>query len=191
MPIEDAIRWNERYQNNDDRDLQVPRSFLTEHLHMLPAGGLALDLAMGAGKNTAALLARGYQVVGVDISSEAVRRAKQSFPELMAVIADLTHFCLPAQTFDLVLNFYYLQREMFPEFKRILKPGGMLVYETLQVGMREVKPEIQLEYLLQPGELRAAFQDWDILVYREGWVENEHGHSKAIASMIARRPCHE
>ncbi len=188
MPIEDAIRWNERYQNNHDRDLQVPRSFLTEHLHLLPACGLALDLAMGAGKNTEALLERGYRVIGVDISSEAVLRAKRRFPELQAVIADLTRFYLPSRTFDVVLNFYYLQRELWPEFGRILKPGGLLVFETLTHGMQEMLPEIPGSFLLKPGELREAFKDWDILVYREGWVTGDHGHEKAIASMIARRP---
>ncbi len=187
MPIEDAIRWNERYRNNDDQDLQRPRPFLTEHMHLLPACGLALDLAMGAGKNTAALLEHGYQVVGVDISSQAVLRAKRRFPKLEAVIADLTHFCPPSHTFDLVLNFYYLQRDLWPEFQRILKPGGVLVFETLTVGMREVLPDIAAPYLLRPGELREAFKDWDILVYREGWVTSDRGNEKAIASMIARR----
>ncbi len=188
MPIEDAGRWNERYQNNHDRDLQKPRSFLIEHMHLLPPSGLALDLAMGAGKNTEALLERGYRVVGVDISSEAVLRAKRRFPALQAVVADLTCFCLPAETFDLVLNFYYLQRSWWTEFRRILKPGGILVYETLTIGMRGPMPEINPDYLLQPGELRQAFQDWELLVYREGWVENDRGRQKAIANMIARRP---
>ncbi len=86
------------------------------------------------------------------------------------------------------MNFYYLQRDLWPEFKRTLKPGGVLVLETLTVKMRETMPEIDPAYLLQPGELREVFQDWDILVYREGWVTSDRGHQKAVASMIARRP---
>lgn len=191
MPIEDAIRWNERYRTNHAGDLQVPRPFLTEHVYLLPGSGLALDVAMGAGKNTAALLERGYRVIGVDISSTAVLRAKRSFPQLWAVIADLTQFHFPTHTFDLILNFYYLQRDLWPEFRRILKPGGILVFETLTRQMTEICPDISAPFLLEEGELRKAFQDWEILVYHEGWVSSENGKQKSIASLIARLPGRE
>ena len=58
----------------------------------MPAAGLALDIAMGLGGNAGLLIERGMQVVGVDISSVAVQRAKERLPSLMAVRADLTQF---------------------------------------------------------------------------------------------------
>lgn len=188
MTIEDAIRWNQRYDNQPRGWFSNPRSFLVENMRLLPDRGLALDLAMGVGQNAALLIEHGLDVIGVDISSTAVRQAKAKSPRLMAVIADLEHFHLPSARFDVILNFYYLQRRNFSEFARMLKPGGWLVFETLTLAMQSIKPDIEPEHLLSEGELMQAFKDWDIIVYREGWVTSDHGNQKAIASLIARRP---
>ena len=106
----------------------------------------------------------------------------------MAVVADLTRFHLPAEHFDVILNFYYLQRDLWAKYRRFLRPGGILVIETLTQEMHGLRPDIDPLYLLRPGELQAAFRDWQILIYRESWVETETRHPKAVASLIARRP---
>jgi tellurite methyltransferase len=188
MPREDADRWNERYANLTANDYQTPRSFLVDHIHLLPERGVALDIAMGAGKNTGPLLERGLDVIGIDISSAAVLQARSHFPQVKAVIADLTQFHLPSNYFDLILNFYYLQRQLWPEYRRILKPGGMLVFETLTEQMLVTKPDINADFLLKDNELMRAFQDWDIFVYQEGCYPSDRGHQKCIASLIARLP---
>ena len=72
--------------------------------------------------------------------------------------------------------------------RRALRPGGILVIETLSQEMGAMRPDIDPQYLLQPGELQAAFSDWRILAYREGWVETETRHPKAVASLVACRP---
>ncbi|MDD5467478.1 MAG: class I SAM-dependent methyltransferase [Anaerolineales bacterium] len=187
MPVEDAQRWNKRYAEGLLGGFERPRPFLVKAAALLPGHGLALDVAMGLGGNAAFLLARGWQVVGVDISQVAVHRAKAQHPGLWAVVADMTRFHLPEATFDLVLNFYYLQRELFPLFERALKPGGLLIFETLTCDMQAVHPDIDPVYLLERGELRRAFQDWEVLIYREGWQQKESDHPRAVASLAARR----
>jgi tellurite methyltransferase len=106
----------------------------------------------------------------------------------MAVVADLTRFSLPDERFDVIVNFYYLQRDLWGTYRRALRAGGILVIETLMQEMHEIRPDIDPQYLLSPGELKAAFIDWQILAYREGWVETETRHPKAVASLIASRP---
>jgi SAM-dependent methyltransferase len=189
MPHSDAERWDARYRE-DVRfgSYRQPRCFLVENAHLLPTQGLALDVAMGQGGNAAYLIARGLRVVGVDISSVAVHQAKRRLPDLMAVIADLTRFYLPEARFDVILNFFYLQRELWGGYQQALRPGGLLILETLTVEMLSINPEIDRRYLLQPGELKAAFGNWQILVYREGWVALDTSHPRAVARLVARRP---
>ena len=143
---------------------------------------------MGVGNNAGELLRRGLDVYGVDISSEAVYFAKAAFPTLKAVIGDMTHFYLPDHYFDGILNFYYLQRNLWPEFKRILKPGGYLIIETLTQMARSERPDISPEYLLNERELANAFKDWEVIDYREGTFQSDHGFEKSVASIIARLP---
>jgi tellurite methyltransferase len=189
MSQEDAERWNARYREDEHykRDT-LPRPFLVENATCLPRRGIALDAAMGLGGNAAFLLERGLSVVGVDVAWVAVRQAKKRLPALMAVVADLTCLHLPEQGFDVILNFYYLQRELWSQYGKALRPGGILVFETLTQEMQGMRPDIDPKYLLHPGELRAAFSDWETLAYREGWVERETRHPKAVASLITCRP---
>jgi len=159
-----------------------------DNIELLPRTGRALDIAMGPGCNSGELLKHGLDVYGVDISSEAVFLAKAAFPDIKAVIGDMTRFYLPNHYFDVILNFYYLQRDLWPEFQRILKPGGYIIIETLTQMARSERPDISPKFLLWEGELAKAFKDWDILIYREGTFQSDHGFEKSIASLIARLP---
>jgi hypothetical protein len=95
---------------------------------------------------------------------------------------------LPVAIFDVILNFYYLQRELWSEYRRWLRPGGLLFFETMTIQMLASQPEIDPVFLLEAGELAEAFSRWEILVYREGWQPSRQGHPRAVASMIARLP---
>jgi tellurite methyltransferase len=185
-PMRDARRWDQRYLDRERESFKAPRPFLVEHAPYLPGEGLALDVAMGLGGNAGFLLERGLRVVGVDISSVAVNRARQRLNGLMAVRADLTHFYLPENTFDLIVNFYYLERGLWDQYKRALKSGGVLVMETLTRGTLAVNPDLDPAYLLSPGELLRAFGDMEILVYQEGLERTEGQHPRAVASIVAR-----
>ncbi|MGE5224291.1 MAG: class I SAM-dependent methyltransferase [Omnitrophica WOR_2 bacterium] len=187
MPARDASRWNLRYQQERHRTFEDPRPFLVEHASLLPREGLALDVAMGLGGNSGFLLQKGLRVVGIDISETAIRIAKAHLPGLMAFVADLTEYSLPRLNFDVILNFFYLQRDSWPVYLRIMKPGGLLIVQTLTEAMLQEQPEINPAYLLEQGELLAGFKDWEILDYREGWEENHPGHRRAVAGLVARK----
>ena len=189
MPTDDAARWDARYRE-DDRYARFghPRDFLVENLPRLPAGGLALDAAMGLGANAGYLIEHGWQVIGVDISGVAVRDAHRRYPSLMAVQADLTHFNLPPARFDLIMNFYYLQRDLWPKYLLALKLDGWLMIETLTQEMLSIQPDIDPNYLLSPGELLEAFSGkLEIVDYREGWIPGEHEHPRAVASLLGHK----
>jgi tellurite methyltransferase len=184
--MDDAVRWNQRYQNGYFGHIQKPRSILVDHIANLPNQGLALDLAMGLGSNAHYLLDHGLKVIGIDISLEAARRAKFSRPALNAVCADLTDFTLPRHTFDVILNFYYLQRNLIATFSDLLKPGGIVIIETLTTDMRQTHPDLNPDFLLNPGEILELFKNWKMIYYQEGWTASDHGKMKAVASLVAQ-----
>jgi SAM-dependent methyltransferase len=195
MPIADAVRWNARYNASPPTEpgVSTPRDWLVAQQHWLPAGGLALDAAMGQGGSACWLAARGFQVVGIDISEVAARQAKAQCPALMAVVADLVGLVLPENTFDVILNFYYLDRALWPQYRRALRPGGVLFFETFMRPPDGSPPAISPAHTLEPGELRAAFADWRLLADHEGaplncaTPEHPNAPSRVVASVVARR----
>jgi tellurite methyltransferase len=179
MPASRA-RWNARYLAQAAGPAG-PQPWLVAHESLLPPTGLAFDLAMGLGGSAGWLAERGWRAAGADISEVAVRRAKVRWPALLAFVADLEHLVLPVYAFDLLLDFYYLDRALWPRFRRALRPGGLLMLETFVSLPGTADPGINPAYLLQPGELRAAFGDWEVLDYREG----ERG-GRPVAGVVAR-----
>ncbi len=187
-----AESWDERYRQGEAGPEREPARFLLEHMDLLPAGGSALDVAMGTGRNALYLASLGYEVTGIDISPVAVERfraeAERRGLRVEAVCADLASYELPREAYEIVLDFYYLQRELSPRLVEALRPGGVLVFETFTVEQRRFGwgPQ-QREFLLRPGELRELFGELEVLVYREGVVDSERG-PKAVAGLVGRRP---
>lgn len=188
MPAADAIRWNERYRKGALARLSVPRPFVLAHAHLLPAAGLALDVAMGTGANAAFLISRGLQVVGVDIADVAVREAKRRHPRLMAVIGDLSEMRFPSASFDLILTTFFVDRALWPRYTEWLKPGGMVMYESPALAMHEHNPNFNPEYLIKPDELGAAFAGWRVLVDKETTRSHEDGRVEITHGFIAVKP---
>ncbi len=191
MDEDAAAFWDERYRSQEAIPERGPARFLVENLDLLPERGKALDVAMGTGRNALFLASLGYEVTGVDISPVAVERCREEASrrglQLEAICADLETYALPEEAFDIVLHFYYLQRDLCPALSRALRPGGVLVFETFTREQRQFGwGPTRDEHLLLPSELRDLFPASETLVYREGIEDSERG-KKAVAGLIARR----
>ena len=172
----------------------TPAPFLVDNFHLLPKG-LALDVAMGAGRNAIFLATRGFDVDGVDVDPQAVTQARASARRLgapiRAVVANLEDgtWQIPAETYDTILVFSYLHRPLFSDLKRALRRGGVLVFETYTVDQVRFGKPSSLDHLLQPGELRDRFSGWEILAYRESIEPGRlDGKMRARAGIVARKP---
>jgi hypothetical protein len=101
-------------------------------------------------------------------------------------VADLNSFVIPAGTFDVVINFNYLQRDLAPHIAAALKPGGVLIFETLTVDHLRHKPDFSPDYLLNRGELLRMFRGLHLIKYREAEIQARHS-ARAVASLLAMK----
>lgn len=186
----DRMRWNNRYKSRDYLYGKEPINFLKENINLLTKGK-ALVLAMGEGRNAVYLAKNGFNVDGCDISDVAVKKSKQLAKEnnvrINAMIADLEHYIIPPNKYDLITCFYYTQRDLIPQIKEGVKAGGMVMFETYTIDQLNYGPGApgprNPAYLLKRNELLNLFSDFHIIYYREG----EIAKNKTVASLIARK----
>jgi tellurite methyltransferase len=148
---------------------------------------LALDVAMGRGRHALLLARSGFRVFGVDWDfaavAETMREARRERLPLLGWCADVTVHPIPRGRFDAVVVTRFLDRALFPAIRDAVAPGGVVVYETfttaqLALGVGPRSPD----HLLMPGELRAAFADFDVTFYEEV------NAPEAVARIVARKP---
>ena len=187
----DRKRWDLKYRHRKFKPGQEANTILKKYLRFFP-GGKALDLAAGEGRNAVFLAEHGFDVEAVDISRTALDRAKKSAlsrgVRIKTVAADIDAFVIPKEEYDLILDFYFLDRRLVPKIKGGLKKDGMVVFETYTADQRDMAAggPSKTKYLLKPNELLRLFQGFHILFYREG-IFREEGKRRAIASLIAKK----
>ena len=180
--------WDERYDQESDSSKE-PSLFLKEQIRELPHG-MALDLAMGTGRNAIFLAENGYVVDGIDSSEVAVEKVRsfaqrESLP-IKAKRADLTNYQIVENTYDVILNFHFLERSLFPQIMKGLKQGAMLLFETYTIEQPKYGRPHNPAYLLKPNELLQSFIDLHIICYHER-IDKQKGGTKAIASLLAQK----
>jgi SAM-dependent methyltransferase len=191
MSDADRVRWDERYREGAYQDRTQPSAFLEQQVETLP-GGLALDLACGAGRNAIYLASLGYQVEGWDISSEALARAaaraeEEGF-EILWQPCDLEQAELPRSRYDLIVQVRYVNRELTPSIADALKPGGVYLCEQHLATDREVVGPSNPAFRMERGELRNSVVGLCIETYREEYIADPDGLPAALARMLARKP---
>lgn len=184
---DDRAAWDRTYNRKDYVFGKEPAAFLVKHVDKLPKGR-ALDIAMGEGRHAVYLAKKGFQVEGVDISDVGIRKAQKLAAEngvkIKAVNADLNKYRIQPNSYAVILNFYYLQRSLFPQIVAGLKKGGVLVFETntMEHLKNPAGKDFEKEYLLEDGELKRAFAELEILHYEE-----TNDGKNAVASLVARK----
>ena len=187
------LEWNRRYAERSHLSVTPdpfwPALTMSSIAPSFPQGGRALDLAGGVGRHAVYLAKRGWDVTLVDVSevglTEASRHAERSGAHVLGNILmerrDLTDSELPAAHYDLVLVFFYLERSLFAQIIRALKPGGMVVYKTYTSEQKKMGggPTHPM-HLLERNELLHAFGALHILHYHETIRD------KAVAELVGQ-----
>lgn len=152
----ERVRWNEKHRKGGHDRPSVGLIMYQGRL----ARGHALDLAGGSGDNAAVLALAGWRVTLLDLSDEALARARRRAAELRAdvhlVQGDALRLPLRGP-FETIVVSRFLERAVAPELVRLLAPGGTLYAEQPLSGIPE-------EYLVRPGELPRIYAPLETLL---------------------------
>ncbi len=184
--FKDKERWNRKYSTETYISGKTPVAFLRDHVHLLPKGN-ALDVAMGEGRNGVYLATQGFEVTGIDISEAGLNKAQALAKEhgvtIKTHVADLEWHQIAPETYNVIICTYYLQRDLFPQMIKALKPGGMVIVETYTMDHLKYRPRFSRQFLLEPNELLHHFKDLTVLRYQ--MVDDGKA---AYASILAKKP---
>jgi SAM-dependent methyltransferase len=194
--------WDERYAGPGFAYGTEPNGFLVEVADRLPPG-LALSLGEGEGRNAAFLAAAGWRVIGVDRSrvglAKALGLAAERGLPLMACVADLGAFPLPAARFDLIVSIFChlapaTRQALHRAVVRALRPGGALVLEAYtprQLEFGTGGPRAR-DLLVTLDALRSELAGLDLAVAREYVRDVAEGHMHrgqgAVVQVLGFRP---
>jgi tellurite methyltransferase len=184
--------WNKRYSAGVEARSEPDPLLISAYEQyidpLLARQGRALDLAGGVGRHAIWLAQRGWDVDLLDVSEQGIeiarQRAQEAGVEVHFLQQDLTQG-LPEKTYDLILDFFYLERSLFLEIPKALKPEGILVFKTytqLHPVLTHGQGPKHPMHLLAPNELLHAFEAFDVLYYRETVKD------KGVAELVARKP---
>lgn len=189
----DKSRWNQKYLKKGINTYTAePSPWLFKHQNLLEklAKGAALDIACGNGRNSVFLAKIGFEVNAVDVSDVAIdyvnQLAQAQHLSIKGHCLNLETSTFPNHQYQVIINFNYLQRSLFPKMIASLQKGGLLIMETFVEPFQELKHSKHMNpaYVLKRNELLTAFGELDILTYREVEISKE---GKCKAGLIGRK----
>jgi SAM-dependent methyltransferase len=153
---------------------------------LVPAGGVVLDVAAGAGRHTISFADRGHPVVAIDRDVAALRENLAGRDGIEIVAADLedgSPWPLAGRSFAGVVVTRYLHRPLLPILVASVAEGGALLYETFGAGNERFGKPSNPEFLLRAGELLEAVRgELEVVAYEHVTVESP---SPAVIQHVA------
>jgi SAM-dependent methyltransferase len=202
--VSEYERWETRYAKPDYEFGKKPNYFLATCKPLLPKSGRALAVADGEGRNGVWLAEQGLDVLSIDFSPAAQRKARALAAErkvdVKFIQTDVHGFPYPEAAFDVVVEIFAQfstpaeRKVKWAGMRRALKPGGLLIvqgYTPKQLDYGTGGPK-QLEHLYTRALLEQAFGDFRDLKFTEEEREMDEGaaHSgmSAVIGLTARKP---
>ena len=196
-------RWEARFAAADYIFGTAPNAFLKSQAHLLKPGQKALALADGEGRNGVWLAEQGLDVLALDFSPNALKKARALAAargvELRLELADLEHWAWPSAAFDVIVAIFIqfaeppFRQKIFARIKRALKPGGLLLmqgYRPEQLNYGTGGPP-HAENMYTRALLEEAFGDFASLEIKEhdSMVAegNAHAGMSALIDLVGRK----
>lgn len=135
-----------------------------------PQRRTALDLACGSGRDAIFLSERGWRVTAVDYLPQLLERCAELSrlcdvepPTLLHWDIEQMHREQPlherfgAASFDLIHVSRYLHRPLYESLRKMVRPGGFIVYSTFMRGCEELGKPRRAQFILEINELKEIF----------------------------------
>ncbi len=149
-------------------DRELLRRFAAE----FSGGGEVCDMGCGPGQVARYLHGLGVRVFGLDISPRMIEEARRISPHIVFRQGDVLSLELSDASLAGIVAFYLLCNipeeflpQAFREMKRVLKPGGLLLFsfhngnETIRETERWGKQISMDSFLYQPGFVRGLVKE--------------------------------
>lgn len=196
-------RWQSRFGAPGYLFGTEPNAFLKNQAHRLRPGQKALAIADGEGRNGVWLAEQGLDVLSVDFSAVAQKKASalaaQRGMKLRVEPVDLSKWQWPAAAFDVVAAIFIqisdagLRPRIFAGIQRALKPGGLLVMQGYRPKQLEYKTDgpQEIERLYTRELLEKSFADFAAveIIEHDSVLAEGAGHAgmSALIDLVARK----
>ncbi|WP_297809137.1 class I SAM-dependent methyltransferase [uncultured Methylophaga sp.] len=185
-------KWDRRYRDQQTQ-LAEAAEVLQQNGHLLPANGVAMDLACGLGANSLFLAKAGLSVISRDISPVAINKlsaeAAAQGLDIDARVADVEREFPEKHSLDVLVVTHFLAREMAPALMAALRPGGLLFYQTYCRDKVFPQGPGNPDYLLADNELLSLFAGLNLRVFREESLLGAHNQGwRNQAMLVAEKP---
>ena len=198
-------RWEKRFAAPGYLFGTAPNAFLKSKADLLKtkAGGKALSIADGEGRNGVFIAEQGLDVLSLDISpiaqDKARKLAKERGVALRTELSDLATWTWPKAEFDVIVGIFFqftppeLRRTVFANIKQALKAGGLLLIQGYRPKQLEYKTggPSEVERLYTRALLEESFGDLASLDIQEhdSIISEGAGHAgmSALIDLVARK----
>ena len=184
--------WDARYRERGKESDHAASRWVIERCATLPDRALILDLAGGTGRNAEPIARGGMTVVVMDFVYRAVAAAAARHDRILGVVADASALPFRPDSFDAIVCVSFLDRSLFKRFAEMLKPGGLLVYETFTrahldvVARGAARGPRNAAFLLEAGELPMLVNPLVVQEHNEGLVVDDAGE-RHVARVMGRK----
>jgi SAM-dependent methyltransferase len=204
MSMNEYDRWETRYAVPEYAFGKDPNYFLASCKTLLPRSGRVLAIADGEGRNGVWLAEQGLDVLSIDFSPSAQKKARTLAAERHVNVAfqqvDVHTWDYPEAAFDVVVEIFTqfsspAERALkWAGMRRALKPGGLLIiqgYTPKQLEYGTGGPK-QAENLYTRSMLEDDFRGYrDLNIVeeeREIYEGTSHSGMSAVINFTARKP---